>query len=601
MVKKIFDLLTPEERRQSVFLFGLILLMALLDTMGVASIIPFMALLANPELVETNSVLKAAYVFSSRIGITTGEQFLFVFGVFIFILLLVSLALKAVSTWVQLRFASMCEFNISKRLVDDYLNQPYSWFLGRHSADLGKNILSEVHQVVVGGLMPLMYVITHSVVAGALIIMLMLVDLTLALIVGTTLVAAYAMIFKISRDLLSRIGAERMEANQARYTVVDEAFGGWKEIKLGGLEETYIERFSRPAETHARHQATAQLVSQIPRFALEAIAFGGMLLLVLYLMGQTGQFSTAVPIIAAYAFAGYRLIPSLQQIYAAATHLRFVVPALEALHAELTSLQSERPNIAQQTVVLREHIVLSNIQYRYPSAQKPALESLSLTIPAKSTVGLVGTTGSGKTTVVDLILGLLEPQEGMVEVDGEPITQFNRRSWNRSVGYVPQQIYLIDDTVAANIAFGMNASKIDHSLVEQAARAANLHQFVTNELPQQYQTIVGERGIRLSGGQRQRIGIARALYHSPQVLIMDEATSALDNTTEGLVMDAVHNLKKNVTIILIAHRLSTVKVCDQIYLLEQGTLKDQGTYEELVRDNEIFRSMARREDHKNKS
>jgi len=204
----------------------------------------------------------------------------------------------------------------------------------------------------------------------------------------------------------------------------------------------------------------------------------------------------------------------------------------------------------------------------------------------------VGATGSGKTTTVDLILGLLEAQVGVLEVDGQAITEHNRRAWQRAIGYVPQQIYLADDTVAANIAFGLQEKDIDQAAVERAAKIANLHEFVANELPQQYQTTVGERGVRLSGGQRQRIGIARALYHNPQVLILDEATSALDNLTEQAVMEAVHNLGHEITIILIAHRLSTVKACDTVYLLEKGELKAQGTFDELTQANERFRAMA---------
>jgi ABC-type multidrug transport system fused ATPase/permease subunit len=309
-------------------------------------------------------------------------------------------------------------------------------------------------------------------------------------------------------------------------------------------------------------------------------------------MAQSGSFASALPIIALYAFAGYRLMPALQQIYGAVTQLRFAGPALDALHADLMSLQPAHPNPSQDAIALNQAISLNQIQYRYPNAPHPALKNLSLRIPAKSTVGLVGATGSGKTTTVDLILGLLEAQEGTLAVDGQVITEHNKRAWQRKIGYVPQQIYLADDTVAANIAFGIQAKDIDQAAVERASKIANLHEFVVNELPQQYQTTVGERGVRLSGGQRQRIGIARALYHNPQVLILDEATSALDNLTEQAVMEAVHNLGHEITIILIAHRLSSVRQCDQIYLLERGEVKASGTYDQLTASSQQFKAMA---------
>jgi ABC-type multidrug transport system fused ATPase/permease subunit len=592
MIKKLLDLLTPPERKRAGLLLGMILTMALLDMIGVASIMPFMAVVANPELVETNAFLKTAYAVSSNFGINTTEEFLFLLGTLVFVPLVVSLAFKALTTYAQLRFALMREYSIGKRLVEGYLHQPYSWFLSRHSADLGKTILSEVSTVIHGGIMPMMTLISQGTVATALLTLLILIDPKLALIVGVTLATAYALIFKATRGLLGRIGQERVKANQGRFTAVSEAFGASKEVKVGGLEQAYINRFSSPAQTYARHQATASVISQLPRFALEAIAFGGMLLVVLYLMAQSGSFASALPIIALYAFAGYRLMPALQQIYGAVTQLRFAGPALDALHADLMSLQPAHPNPSQDAIALKQAIILNQIRYRYPNAPQPALKNLSLTIPAKSTVGLVGATGSGKTTTVDLILGLLEAQQGLLAVDGQAITEHNRRAWQRAIGYVPQQIYLADDTVAANIAFGLDAKDIDQAAVELAAKIANLHEFVTNELPQQYQTTVGERGVRLSGGQRQRIGIARALYHNPQVLILDEATSALDNLTEQAVMEAVHNLGHEITIILIAHRLSTVRQCDQIYLLERGEVKASGTYEELTASNQHFAAMA---------
>jgi ABC-type multidrug transport system fused ATPase/permease subunit len=331
----------------------------------------------------------------------------------------------------------------------------------------------------------------------------------------------------------------------------------------------------------------------MPRFVLEAIAFGGMLSVVLYLMARSGSFVSALPIIALYVFAGYRLMPALQQIYAGLVRLRFAGPALDALHADLMSLKpADATDADTEAMLLRQAIKLANIQFGYPNAKEPALKGINLNIPANGTIGLVGATGSGKTTTVDIILGLLEPHEGTLTVDEKVINASNLRQWQKAIGYVPQQIYLADDSVAANIAFGVEPSRIDQAAVEHAAQIANLHDFVVNELPEGYATAVGERGVRLSGGQRQRIGIARALYHKPQVLILDEATSALDSLTEQAVMDAVSNLGNEITIILIAHRLSTVRQCDQIYLLDKGKVKAQGTYDQLMRNDDIFRAMA---------
>jgi ABC-type multidrug transport system fused ATPase/permease subunit len=328
----------------------------------------------------------------------------------------------------------------------------------------------------------------------------------------------------------------------------------------------------------------------MPRFFFEAIAFGGILLMILYLMIQTGSFNKALPIISLYVFAGYRLIPAFQQIYVSFNQLSFVGASLDFLYNDLKSLKHYQVDENQNKLFLNNSITLKQIYYNYPNNLQSTLKNINMNIAVNTTVGIVGATGSGKTTTVDIILGLLEAHKGSLEVDGQAITKKNFRAWQRSIGYVPQHIYLSDDTVAANIAFGIKPKDIDKTAVEKASKIANLHEFVMNELSNNYNTTVGERGIRLSGGQRQRIGIARALYHNPQILVLDEATSALDSYTESVVMDAIENLGKNKTVILIAHRLSTVKKCDKIFLLEDGQIKKEGTFEQLITTDYKFRN-----------
>ena len=592
-LKKLLALLTPVERRHATALMGMTLGMAFIDTLGVASILPFVAVLTTPDLIHTNSLLSTAFTASRHLGIYTTEQFLFYLGVLVFFLHVTSLVFKALTIFLQTRFALMREYSISKRLVESYLHQPYAWFLNRHSADLGKTILSEVNVVIYGGMIPFMTLMAQSMITLAVLALLVIVDPLLAIYVGSLLGLAYIGIFAVLRGWLKRLGQERTKANQLRFTAVSEAFGAVKVLKVGGLEQIFIQRFSAPSEKYAKSQATAKNIAQVPRFALEAIAFGGMLLVILYLMNQSGSFTTALPIISLYAFAGYRLMPAMQQIYQAFTQLRFAGPAIGALYQDFNSLQPWNVQKCPLNLLpLRDKISLSNVDYRYPNATMPSLKGININIPAGRTVGFVGPTGSGKTTLVDLILGLLEPQQGVLEIDGNPITAVNRGQWQRSIGYVPQHIYLADDTVAANIAFGVNAKNIDQHAVELAAKAANLHDFVVNDLTHGYATTVGEHGVRLSGGQRQRIGIARALYHNPQVLILDEATSALDNLTEQAFMDAVYNQGPSRTIIMIAHRLSTVRQCDQIYFLDRGEIRGSGTFAELNTSCQQFADMV---------
>ena len=590
--KKFIYLLSPQERKHAYLLLCMIVIMALLDMIGVASIMPFMAVLINPEIIETNIILNTLFKFLGAFGVETEKQFLFTLGVLVFVLLIASIIFKAFTNYLQLRFTNMREYTIGRRLVEGYLNQPYSWFLNRHSADLGKSILSEVGIIIGHGLTPMMELIAKSLVAIALISLLIFIDPKIAFIAGFTIGIAYGLIYKFSRSFINRIGQERVKVNQMRFTAVSEAFGASKEVKVGGLEKYYIDQFAQPAQTYARHVSSAAVISQLPRYALETIAFGGMLIVILYLIAQSGSFTNAVPILALYAFAGYRLMPALQGIYVAITQLRFVAPALNALYDDIKNLKPAIIHDSKEIIKLNKNIVLKNIYYNYPNASRTALKNINLCVPVNTTVGLVGVTGSGKTTAADIILGLLEAQKGTLEVDGKIITENNRRSWQRSIGYVPQNIYLSDDTIAANIAFGIAHEDTDQEAVERAAKIANIHNFIINELDQKYQTTIGERGVRLSGGQRQRIGIARALYHNPQVLILDEATSALDNLTEQAVMDEVYNFEKKMTIILIAHRLSTVKRCDSIFLLNKGKIEVQGTFEELIKKSTSFRDSA---------
>ncbi len=580
--KKFFFLLSTHERKQAGLLLLMIIVMAFLDMVGVASILPFMAVLTNPDLVETNLILNHLFEYSKIFGVKNNQDFLLVLGISIFAILIITLTFKALTTYAQIRFVQMREYSIGRRLVEGYLNQPYSWFLNRNSSEIGKTILSEVGQVVGGGMKQYMEVIARGMIAISLIILLVVADPKLAIIVAFTLGGSYVLVFYFIKSYLNKIGIKRLENNRLRFVTINEAFGAAKEVKVGGLEQIYTKRFSDSAKIYAKSTASMHLISSLPRFILEAIAFGGILLMILFIMSRTGSFNNALPILTLYVFAGYRLMPALQQVYSSISNLTFFGSTIDKLISEIKSLQFTNVDNSKRFLTLNKSIKLKNINFKYPNSSRTALQNVTLEIPAKSTVGFVGKTGSGKSTTADIILGLLMAQEGELEVDGEVITYENLRSWQRSIGYVPQQIFLSDDSVAANIAFGKNPKEINQADLEEASKIANLHNFIIDEMPNQYQTIIGERGVRLSGGQRQRIGIARALYNKPQVLILDEATNALDNQTEDAVMDAINNISKDITLIMIAHRLKTVKNCDIIFKFKDGKLLDYGTYHKII-------------------
>ena len=583
-IKKLSFLLTPIERRNALLLLLMFVIMALLDMIGVASILPFMAVLTNPSLIETNMILNYMYQVSNIFGVENDQEFFFALGFLVFIILIISLIFKAITTYIEVKFLQMCEYNVSKRLVEGYLYQPYIWFLNRNSAELGKSILSQV-SIVIDIMRSLMSLISKSIIAIALIALLIIANPKLSMIVGLTLSLTYGIIFYFTRKYLNSLGKENLKNDELRFIAVSEAFGAAKEIKVGGLERAYIKSYSNAAKIFAQNKAILKVISQLPRYILEGIAFGGIMLLILYLMSQEGSFNNAIPVISLYAFAGYRLMPVMQNIYMSLSQISFSSPSLDNLYYDIGKLNPIKNNYLEEKLSFDKEIVLNNIDFNYPNTSQKALQGISLNIPAKSTIGLIGATGSGKTTLLDIILGLLMSDKGTLEIDGEVLSKKNLRSWQRNIGYVPQHIYLSDDTIAANIAFGVESKNINQIDIERASKIANLHDFIINELPDKYNTTIRERGIRLSGGQRQRIGIARAVYLNPKILILDEGTSALDNETEKKVMEAINKLSKKITIILVAHRLNTVRNCDKIYKFEKGKVIAEGKFDEIINTN----------------
>jgi ABC-type bacteriocin/lantibiotic exporter with double-glycine peptidase domain len=566
------------------------------DALGVASIMPFIALLSNPEVVTSNRYLASAY---EAMGFTSVTSFMFFLGLLTFAMLVGSLVLRALGLWATLHFSQMRSHVWSSKLIRGYLYQPYEWFLNRHSAQLASSVLSEVDKVVNGALYPALQATAQGMVVLVLMALLVAVDPMLAIQVAVVIGGAYAIVFWAFRPHIVRLGEEWWSTTRQRFRIVQEALGGIKDVKASSLEQGFIRRFEQASHFLATRGIMSQMIQHVPNLAMQAILFGGMLLVLLYLMENYGGFQDALPILAVYAFAGYRLMPALQTVYREVSQVRGSEATLDALASDLNALEPvtqaasrAEPADAFARLDIGKGLELREISYTYPLSDQPALRKISVSVPACSTVGLVGATGSGKTTIIDIVLGLLRPQEGELSVGGVAISDTNRRKWQRSLGYVPQQIFLIDDSVAANIAFGVPADEVDFAAVEAAARIANLHEFVVNELPDGYLTHVGEHGVRLSGGQRQRIIIARALYRDPDVLVLDEATSALDNLTEHAVMEAIQKLGRSKSIILIAHRLSTVRHCDCIYLLDRGEVIASGTYDELLLRNSSFRAMA---------
>lgn len=590
--RKIFSLLDARERKRFWFLAAIMVAVALVEVIGISSVLLLLNVLADPQRISGHGMLSAVYkgfgfesIFSFQVALALAVTGVVILG----------LAIKAGGTYAITRFAAMRSHSISSRLLGAYLHRPYTWFLGRNSSEVSKNILNEVDGLISRVITPALKLISNILLVLAIMAFLVVVNPTVTLLSALLLGGSYALIYIRLRDELRRSGEEVMQAFGERFRVSQEATGGIKDVKLLGLEDAYIKIYEKAALRSARASARLGVMLELPRFALEAITFGTLLTLVLLLLFQhDGNIMSIVPTLGIFAFSVMRLLPALQQIYHGLASMRGADAVLDTISADYSnaSVLTHPSAEAGAPLKLERALELSEVGFAYASAGRSALNGVDLTIPAHTTVGIVGGTGAGKTTLVDVILGLLIPDEGKILVDGIPVTAQNLRAWQQTLGYVPQAIFLTDDTIAANIAFGVPKDEIDMAAVERAARAAALHDFVVTDLTAGYSTVVGERGVRLSGGQRQRIGIARALYRDPSLLIMDEATSALDNITERVVMEAVQNIRADKTIILIAHRLTTVRNCDLIFLMDHGRVVAHGTYDELVAGNATFRKMA---------
>ncbi len=596
VLRKLFSLLTRRERRNLYILFVAVLLMASLQVASVASIMPFLSVASDPSIIQQNEYLRWAY---AAFGFDDDRSFLIALGLGALLALVVSNVFIILTRWAMERYSWGRNHSLSRRLLRSYLYRPYEYFLTRNSSELGKNILEEVKEVTDQMLKPTLRGVAKAVVALFIVGFLVYFDPVVALMVTVVLGAAYGAIYLVVRSQLDERGEARVEANTKRYQFVGEAFGGIKEVKIQGKEEAFLNLYDDPSERYARNQALYRVIKKAPRYIIEMVAFGGIILIAVYLIAVRESLQQVIPVLGLYAFAGYRLLPALQEAFHGLASARFNIAALNKLHRDLKGLAEARSSAsggsdgtAAPPLLLEEELALREVSYTYPDADRPAIKNLSLAIPARSMVGFVGKTGSGKTTAVDLALGLLRPQEGEITIDGTPLRANNLRRWQQTLGYVPQHIYLSDDTVARNIAFGVPRDQIDMETVREAARRAHILDYVEQDLPNRWETVVGERGVKLSGGQRQRIGIARALYHDPSVLVFDEATSALDQSTEAGVMEAIYDLEGEQTILIISHRLSTVQRADNIFMLEEGRKVGEGSYDALLEEHSKFRSMA---------
>lgn len=569
--KKVWALFAPSEQRKAIWMLLLVVLMVMAETVGVLSIAPFLSVLARPTIVHENRWLGSAY---GGLGFSSEATFIMALGVVTMIAVVAASAFKTLTFHLVGRFVHMQRQSLGVRLLSTYLRQPYEFFLARNPSELTKNVLSEVDQLVLDLLQPLSMLIAQGAMALAMTVVVFVYDPWMALCIVAVVGLLYGAIYLLVRKRLVYIGTARQAADMGRYQSCNEVLGGIKDVKITHATDAYLQRFSHASREFSRHAATAETLSQSPLYIVEAVGYTGLIVIALVLLWRSGDIAHVLPALGLYGFAAYRLLPAVQIMYRGLARLRFSSAALNHIHQDLSLSQTQEREVAGAALVPQREIRLQGIRYAYPAApDKPVLDCVDLVVPVNTSVGIAGRSGSGKSTLMDILLGLLQPQAGVLTVDDTPITPANVAAWRRAIGYVPQHIYLADASVAENIAFGVPANEIDMQAVERAARTAQIHDFVVRELPRGYGSLVGDRGIRLSGGQRQRIGIARALYRDPPVLCMDEATSALDHETEEALVAAMRVLSGCKTVIVIAHRETSLKGCQRVVSVDVLTGK----------------------------
>ncbi len=590
ILRMLRDVLPPKARRTFAWLCVFAALAGLLEMAGVAAVMPFMRVLADPTAAFADPRLAPLL---SAIGVSSPVGAVAALGIAVLAVLIATNAFSAATAFVMLRFAHRQGHLLAVRLLGAYLHRPYAFHLHRHSAELQKNVLQEVHRVTLSILVPGVDLIAKAFIAFFLVVLLFVADAVLATFACALISIAYFALFRRVRAILSTAGRHSVESGAGRARVTQESLSMTKDLRLLGREDEVLSRFSVASLRWAGAQAVSQAFGALPRYAIETVAFGFVLLVTVYLLATRGVLEQVLPILGLYAFAGYRLMPALHQIFADWAALRYGRGSLEIVAADLAAADVPRPPSRPATSPMRfeREIAFEEVSYRYPGSERTVLHGFSCAIRKNTTVAFVGPTGCGKTTAIDILMGLLPPLSGRVAIDGLPLTDENARQWQKLIGHVPQQIVLSDDSIVRNIAFGIPDQHIDLLAVERAARQARLHDFVTT-LPQGYATLVGERGVRLSGGQRQRIAIARALYHDPALVVLDEATSALDNVTENAVLDTLQTLSGKKTVVMVAHRLSSVRTCDRIFVVEAGRVVESGRYDELLASSERFRALA---------
>jgi ABC-type multidrug transport system fused ATPase/permease subunit len=592
VIKDLLNVMTPEQRKKSYVLQVLVILTAIFEVVGVTLIGPFMALVGNMGLVESHNFVRYFYELS---GLDSPLEFLFFLGVLVLTVLLMAALISILTIWKLSRFAADTGAEFGDSLYEYYLTKDYLYHVNTNSSHLIKQIATEVSRITDHVLQPLAQINARIAAVILISVAIFIYDPLISLAGLLMFFVFYYILFVVVRSRLARNGTAITQVSKKRFSLMNEGFSAIKEIKVLGREKSFIDSFKESGEVFSDAYGSSNGMYNTPRYIMEFVIYSGMIgLVLLLLIAYDGDLSQILPVMAVFGIAAIKLLPSFQQIYSGAAQIKSNASAFYSVRDDLQQARINKMNSSEKTKqvnILSGDINLKNIDFIYPGKNNVALRSISLDISAKSVIGIVGPSGSGKSTLLDLMLGLLKQDQGSMSVNGVDINDSNIRYWQDNIGYVPQSIFLKDGDITENIAFGLDRDDIDMKSINDVIALSQLSDLISS-LPEGLNTAVGERGVQLSGGQRQRIGIARALYGDKDFLFFDEATSALDGVTENLIMKAIDKIGTHKTVVMIAHRINTLRVCDYILFVKDGHIVDQGSYEDLLSNNKDFQRMA---------
>lgn len=590
-LKEIWSFLILKEKRSFIFVIFLSLILPFVELFGIGSVFAFVDLILNPANIENSKIMSKLNDF---LEIENQEKLINITGFLVIISLIVRNTFIAFNLWMVTKFSQVVSAGLASRLLSSYLKLPYHFFMENNHATLLKNINTEAHLVATGFLMPLIKIFSGIFVFLVVFLSLLLYNFSITITIFFTLGSIYLIVYYLSKKIFSEYGKKRFEYNHKRFEYTSQLISGVQEIKVLGKETFFYKKCKNIFYKVAHLYTKISVIPRLPRLVMELLIFISIVLLVSYnSSNDSNSNQSTLSFLVLFGMSSYRLMPYLDGLFLALTSIKLNNAVVEEIKRHLKDPKRDNSSLEEKKIrPLKKSISLNGVFFKYRNREKSSLEKLDLEIKYGKSVALVGPTGSGKSTIINLLLGLYLPDKGTLKVDQKKIDKYNVRSWQKLIGFVPQEIYLSDENVKSNIAFGIPDHEIDMDRIIQTSKMAGIYDFISNELPEKFDTLIGERGSRISGGQKQRIGIARALYHDPSFIVFDEATSSLDNITERLISETIFKTLKDKTIIMVAHRISTIRNCDLIYVINEGGVEAKGSYNQLLKNSILFKNIV---------